>query len=539
MNILLLFPPSWTLVSGTPHLALPLLAAYLRQNGLEVDARDLNWECASSIVDGISEKEARFSCKIPTLESLNDPYFRCEDVLMARAATFDGTWNAQCGFEYDEFSHSSSRDALHAASLESPFTHFFESGIIPSIQVKKPNIIGFCIAAAQQLIPTLQLCFLLRRAGYDGFIVLGGNTVSRLLNEMQLQGLFDLVDGLVTFQGELPLLRLCEAIRDGKSLERVPQLIWRDLDRIRHNNQSVVLDVNSVPAPDFSGLPVGRYWGANYLSMVGARGCYYGKCSFCAIPFGWGNNGYSGARDVSKVYEDMLFLIHRHGIRRFKFVDEALPIRMMSILSDMILADGVDIEWEGYTRLERAWLDQSFVDKVARAGFRKGYFGLEVIPSTGRSALNKRDSCNPLSLLQSCARAGVKVHFFCMFGFPGTDSQDAHATHEFLLDHSDLIDTADIFPWGYTKHTSVPQVEPILDPALDWALEFPHRAKDPGTMSSAEIVALASVYEEMLWDEVPRFLHPTYRLVSPWSSEVRPAFDASVKHLNYKETVLS
>ena len=40
MKIVLLFPPNWT--PSMPHLALPTLTAFLREEGIEVIQRDLN-----------------------------------------------------------------------------------------------------------------------------------------------------------------------------------------------------------------------------------------------------------------------------------------------------------------------------------------------------------------------------------------------------------------------------------------------------------------------------------------------------------------
>ena len=47
-KVMLLFPPNWT--PTMPHLALPTLAAYLRQNGVDVIQRDLNVEVFDEIL---------------------------------------------------------------------------------------------------------------------------------------------------------------------------------------------------------------------------------------------------------------------------------------------------------------------------------------------------------------------------------------------------------------------------------------------------------------------------------------------------------
>jgi hypothetical protein len=105
-----------------------------------------------------------------------------------------------------------------------------------------------------------------------------------------------------------------------------------------------------------------------------------------------------------------------------------------------------------------------------------------------------------------------------MFGFPGTGEKEARSTVDFLLKNQDDIDTADIFPWTYTKHTIVGGVEPIINTHEDWALEFDHYGTRDGVLSSKKVQEITSNYEEIIWAEVPRFLHPAYRLVSPWSA---------------------
>lgn len=515
MKALLLFAPGWTLATGSPHLALPLLRSCLESRGFEVSVRDLNWEAARQAGVTLDPITARRHCARQSLAEMNEPYFAAEDRLMSIARGFGGKWNAQLGFEYGDLPQSSSAEAVAAIDRPSPFDALFDQ-VVAEVDRNQPSVIGFSLASTYQIVSTLQLCARLRRAGFDGFIALGGNTISRLAHEMAIEPIFDLIDALVTFQGELPLIRLCKAIESGHSLETVPQLIWRDHDQIRWNTHSEKLDPNSIPAPAYDDLPIGQYWGVNYLNLVAARGCYYGKCNFCAIPYGWGNGGYSGIRSAERVYEDMLLLMERHGIMRFKFVDEALSPRFMRALSTKILEDGVQLEWEGYTRFESAWHDPDFVQFVGKAGFRKGYFGLELIPSHNRSALNKQDRAEPELLLDLCQAAGIKIHLFCMFGYPGTGQDEAARTTKFLLDSHHLIDTADIFPWTYAKHTSVPGATPIFKPGQDWSLEFDHVGECPDVLRSEEVAELASRHEEILWAEVPKLLHPTFRLVSPW-----------------------
>jgi radical SAM superfamily enzyme YgiQ (UPF0313 family) len=526
-RVALLFPPGWTLSTGAPHLSLASLKASLIQNGIvDVSIHDLNQESAARWISPITSAGAEAACTGGhTLAAMNEPYFAAEDRLMSIARRFGGKWNAQLGFWYDSHPERSSRTAFEYVLKPSPFDSYVDV-FLPDLLAERPEVIGLCLASVYQIVPSLKLSRELRGRGYHGLIVLGGNTVSRLATELAIPAVFELVDGLVTFQGEIPLLRLCQAVSSKRSLASVPQMIWNDGGEIRFNDFSEFLDPLTLTEPNYEGLNVGEYWGHNYLNVVAARGCYYGKCQFCAIPYGWGNDGFAGVRPPNLMVRDIAALLDKHQLPRFKFVDEAMSPRFMVEFSKELLQAGLSIEWEGYVRLERAWCDPAFVSLVARAGFRKGYFGLEFVQSESRNLLHKSDHADPEPLLRLCRAHGIKVHLFCMFGFPGTGRQEADRTIEFLLEHQESIDTADIFPFTYAKHTIVPAVNPILDPEQDWSIEYAHAAKPPYVLSSEAVAELAAVYEERIWREVPRLLHPTYRLVSPWissSSKLAPS----------------
>ena len=519
MRVALFFPPGWTLVTGSPHVALPLLAGHLRAVGIDVWLRDLNIEAATAVGVKISGDSAGAGSAVGSLEAMNEPYFEAEDHLMKEARQFGGTWNAQLGFEFFDAPQRSSTQSVEAISRCSPFTQFFEQSVLPEVARRQPDIIGMSIASTYQLLPAFQLAHLLKTSGYEGFIVLGGNTITRLRRELAFPRLFDFVDGLVSFQGERPFERLCHGVEHVGSLDLVPNLIWRDDGRVRENPTSPPSHPDAAVVPDYRDLDLAQYWGTHHLNLVGERGCYYGQCSFCAIPYGWAEGGYAGGRSVSSVYDDIQVLIERHDTRRFKFVDEALSPRFMRQLAERLLRDDVRIEWEGYTRFEPAWSDAAFVELVGRAGFRKGYFGLEILNSAHRPSLRKGDAPRVETLLTLAQDAGVRVHFFCMFGFPGTSSDDAERTADFLLTHESVIDTADIFPWTFAKHTTVAGVEPVVKVGQDWDLEFDHRPTRAGVLSRSEILEMTERHEERLWACAPRLLHPLYRMTSPWTSD--------------------
>jgi len=519
VSLLLIFPPGWNFNVGSPHLALPLLKAVAKNAGANLFIRDLNWELSEYFKIKPPLKELYIATtERGNLRSLNKPYFKAEDKLMNIANKYGATWSVQLGFQYKKYSPDSSIEVMEAATLSSPFKEYYENYVLPYVEEINPDIIGFSIASPGQLIPAFQLCYLLKNAGYKGLIIMGGNIISRIRDAVNNPDLYKVVDIFVFYQGEIPFTDIINKLKQGdRDFSNIPNLAFFNGKKVIITPVLEKFNLNELPAPDFDGFPLGEYWGMNYVTLVAARGCYHGKCYFCAIPLGWNSKGFAGIRNPELVFEDMVQIYKKYGITKFKFIDESLMPKMMVFIAKKIKDNNLPFEWEGYARLERIWLDEEFVSIIAKGGFKKAYFGLEVYPIGNRNALNKHDSPNPEKLLELCNKNGIKVHFFCMFGFPGTGKLEAEVTIDFILRYANLIDTIDIYRFGYMRHTKVPGIKSIVNSKKDWAMEYEWIPIEKGILTKEEIEKIKIELEEIIWSEYPKLLHPTYRLLTPWS----------------------
>jgi len=517
MKVLLIFPPGWNINVGSPHLGLPLLKAALKDSSSEVFIKDLNWEIGEYLKLKPSINEVYSAVNAGDLESLNKPYFKAEDKLMGIAEKYNATWNVEFGYKYNNYTPDSSSDVLDAVNIPSLFIKYYEKKVIPYIENIDPKVIGLSIAVPGQLIPAFQLCYKLRSSGFRGVIIIGGNIISRIRNAIDDPDLYKLVDFFVFYQGEYSLLQIIKTLQsDSNDFSEIPNLAFLKKNKVIKTPLITKYDLESIQEPDFDGFPLGEYWGENYVTLVAARGCYYAKCPFCAIHLGWNENGYAGYRSTDLVFQDMVRIYSKYGFYRFKFIDEALIPKQMVELSQKIKESNLPFEWEGYNRLECFWNNEDFVKKVADGGFRKGYFGLEVYPSGNRKALTKNDTPDPEMLLKICNKYGIKVHFFTLFGFPGTGRPEAEATIEFMLNNAKLIDTLDVYRFGYMRGTKVEGIKPIIDPKKNWAMEFDWEPNREGVITKNEAEEIKTEMEAIMWNEYPRLLHPTYRLISPW-----------------------
>ena len=516
---MLLFPPGWSLNIGGPHIALPLLKGFLKERSITAEIRDLNIELSQYFKVNITQSDVIKACESPTLASLNKPYFISQDRYSEIASTFQGKWEVHEGFRPDGFNPSSSESIRHYSQQISPYTEFFSDEVIPSILNQPPSMIGVSISVPDQLLSTFEFCRMLRGAGYEGRIFLGGNMIARIWENMLKNWIFELVDGLVVYQGEQTLVDLSRALEKGHDLGKVPNLIWKQGDQFITNDRYNA-PANTFEGPCFDGLSPNDYWGVSYLPMIGSRGCYYGKCSFCAIPFGWGDQRFTGHDKPGRVFQYMRHASEKYNINRFKFVEEAMHPAILRRLCDIIIEHRFSCHFEGYARFDPFLNDTEFLTKVSKAGLRKVYLGLELSPGDTRALLNKSDTAPAVETLKRLYDAGIKTHIFCMFGYPGTGVDEALNTIEFVLKYEHLIDTLDIFPFYYAKHTHVDLVEPIIDPEQDWAVEYAYLPSEQGVLSHSEVNELALQLEGVIWEKHPEWLHPTYRMYSPWQMSI-------------------
>ena len=273
MKVMLLFPPNWT--PSMPHLALPTLTAYLRSHGVEVIQRDLN----ASTFDDILTR----SFMIDTLEKLREDYGQDasrhptdrraipqrDHVLWAlqegpklanevkkaksimRSETFFDGERSLPAFEtiikcleiaslpyypasltlqtyISAYATDSSESLLQGVQDENHnmFLNIFRNGILEEIKREKPDIVGISIPSMPQMLAGMTIGYLMKDAGLDCHVTIGGPHVSMLRDELaKVPAIFSLFDSAVVFDGEVPLLELARAIENGDDLSVVPNLV--------------------------------------------------------------------------------------------------------------------------------------------------------------------------------------------------------------------------------------------------------------------------------------------------------------------------
>ncbi len=448
-KVMLLFPPNWT--PTMPHLALPTLTAWLRQEGIEVIQRDLNVEVFDYILTREFVEESVERVRAAFGPRGNAPRRAAPTAEMVRwaleagprlAAFFDGPIGlrnfqvvTQCleiaslpfhptNLHLQGYVSNGPSDSSHflLEGVKDPrhniFLEIYRRIVLPDILAEQPDVVGISIPSMAQMLPGLTAAWLVREAGLDCHITVGGPHISMLREELpKVPAMFQLIDSAVIFDGERSLAQLAETVANGGNLEQIPNLVYRDGAEIRTTSRKEPEKITNLPLPDFSDLPLDRYLAPRLaLPLLTARGCYFGKCAFCNVGYGEAES-FSQLR-AQALADQMLALHEKYGVNHIFFSDEAVTPRNLRDLSKILQAEGSPVTWGGCVRFEKI-IDRPLLDSMVAGGCRMILFGLESASEAIIDHMIKGTQLPHMSrILRESSEAGIWNHTFFFFGFP-------------------------------------------------------------------------------------------------------------------------
>jgi radical SAM superfamily enzyme YgiQ (UPF0313 family) len=307
-----------------------------------------------------------------------------------------------------------------------------QTWVIPQIRREQPDVVGISLTSADQITAGFTLAALIKEAGLKTHVVLGGKMITCWRDQLpRAKALWEYIDSAIVWEGEVALLKLTETLGNGADLASVPNLMYVSKGQVQVNGPKEPEPVDTLPIPDFDGLPLDRYLApARVLPVWASRGCYWGRCAFCNV--GYGESKRFAEQCVERVAREMITLAERYQTRHFFFADEALSPRMLKSLSATLIQAGADLDWCCCARFEPG-INAGLLHQMRQAGCRMVLYGLE---SGSQRVLDRMHKGTKLStaerILREGARAGIWNHIFFFFGFPGETEHDARETIRFF-----------------------------------------------------------------------------------------------------------
>lgn len=150
---------------------------------------------------------------------------------------------------------------------------------------------------------------------YKGPIVAGGYTAT--FHAKDILRLWPEVDYVIRREGEVAIVALMEYLEGKRTIESVPNLIYRRDGGIRYNPEASLTDVNAIPWPQ-------REWPerGDITPIVARRGCM-SRCTFCSmVPFYHTKLGPIVRRRTPSAVADEIEYCLDNDARSFMFYDD-------------------------------------------------------------------------------------------------------------------------------------------------------------------------------------------------------------------------
>ncbi|QDU68284.1 B12-binding domain-containing radical SAM protein [Engelhardtia mirabilis] len=328
---------------------------------------------------------------------------------------------------------------------------YYEDYVVPMVKDGNYDVVGISVSVQRQYDTAIILAEVLRKHNVRAKLILGGSYISETYDSEWLEDeILAKFDYTVRYEGEDALHRLLLHFEGKGELEDAPNLIYmKDGVRVEHKRDRV-RDINVFAAPDYDDLPLDHYLDRPVrLPIMGNRGCYWAKCTFCAHFWSLGV-GAMRDRSAVKLIDDVKTLQAKYNVRHFFFADESIYPPTIEDFCELVHEEGLDINWSGMIRFEEC-MTKEYLEMMHGAGCHVLLFGLESI-SPGVQDIIKKGVEIPIvwRVLRDAKEVGLNVHLFMILGTPGETKEEMEENINFLLDNTDLYKTVQLASFELT-----------------------------------------------------------------------------------------
>lgn len=286
-------------------------------------------------------------------------------------------------------------------------------------------IIGFTTTFEQNM-ASLALAARIKERYPHLVIVFGGANCEGPMGA-ELHEQYPFIDYVASGEADVSFPALVRALREGRSTDGIRGIFRRRPDGGTWTDGPAELfrDLDGLPYPDFddyfAALANLRIGGtiAPALQMETARGCWWGErshCSFCGLN---GDTMRFRAKQPDRAFEELRYLVERHGVPHVQFVDNILDLGYLDTFLPRIAQElpGLVLFYETKSNLKPA-----HIRTLRAAGVRYVQPGIESLSTPVLKLMGKGVSAlQNVMFLRECAAAGVQAAWNVLYGFPGED----------------------------------------------------------------------------------------------------------------------
>jgi anaerobic magnesium-protoporphyrin IX monomethyl ester cyclase len=309
----------------------------------------------------------------------------------------------------------------------------------------------------------LEAADLFKRSLEDTPLVLGGPHMSADPGGAMSHDVFDYG---VYGEGEVTLVELLDALRDGSPLNEIDGLAFRDPGgRVVVNKpRAYIPDIDEIPMPAYDQLadislytpPPSNYKTLPVINMITSRGCP-SHCTFCdRSVFGQRYRQRSAESTVAEIK----YLREKHGVREVAFVDDCFMLSKKRIhqIFDLLDEEGIHIDWTCMSRVGN--IDREFLAYIKSRGCWHVSLGIESGDAEILRTIRKNISLEKAEQVVSwCSELGIRTKGFFILGHPGETEETLDRTIDLAcrLKLDDLVATINTPIKGSPQYAEIEQ----------------------------------------------------------------------------------
>jgi anaerobic magnesium-protoporphyrin IX monomethyl ester cyclase len=359
--------------------------------------------------------------------------------------------------------------------LDQTVTDNFNQKFIDALE-NNPLCVGITSMTGPQLKYALDCARLVKQTNKKIPVILGGVHATLFAEQPLKSGLFDIV---VQGEGEFIMLELVKALNNGKQLDNIAGLAFKENGRVRVSSKQEYIDLNALPPINYRLFDIEKYienaplFGSkskrSFLINTG-RGCSY-RCKFCYCTFMGREYRHFPTQSI---IDSLKILKKEYGVEAFEFIDDYLFAnrKFVNALCQGLIENDIDVLWHGNARVNTfIKYKPETLDLLRDSGCRSLAFGIESGSQRLLDFMGKNINLTQIYRLKEIL-GDIKFtnHYFSfLFGLPTETRADFIKTIE-IIDmlctegERDLVEINGYLPFPGTELYDYVIKEGLFDP---------------------------------------------------------------------------
>lgn len=299
----------------------------------------------------------------------------------------------------------------------------------------RPDVVGLT-AMSFQFATARRIASLIKSLNKDIKTVLGGYHATLMYNEICTSDESAPFDFLIRGEGDLCFNELLEAINARRTIKSVLGVSFRDGGSFVHNPARPLEDLSKIKIPDrsrriWNGY---QYYGFTLDIVESSRGCVM-PCNFCSMDKMYGKTFRRFS--VERILAD-ISNAKQQGANFIVFSDDnfTLDIKGFESICDAIVDAGHnDIRYIIQASSSGIASSQTLVEKMARAGFRIVFLGIENVSEENLRLMKKGNIIEKTKLaVKRLHEQNIMIVGGMIIGNPNDKEEDIARNYEFFVD---------------------------------------------------------------------------------------------------------